>query len=318
MNFIKKENWITTGFIKTLISESKKNKKIIVLDADLADDAQLYEFEKKFPKRFIQNGIAEQDMVSTAGGLALSGLLPVVNSFSSFLVSRANEQIFNNSSEKTKVIYICLYAGIIPAAAGKSHQSFRDISLLSNIPRMRIFNPYNFFEAQEILKYCVNSEKLNCAIRLNLGPPPINKIFLKKFKFKPGKGTILKRLGNHGLIITYGQYLINEAIQAIEILNKQGLNLTLVNLSSLNFFSYKWARSMSRNFKKFFLIEDHYKTGGMSDQFINFLVEKKISKKLQIKKIALNDFPQCGETQEVLKIHGLDNKSLVKEIKKFY
>jgi transketolase len=317
LNFIKK-NWITTGFLQTLISESKKNKKIIVLDADLADDAQLYQFQKKFPNRFIQNGIAEQDMVSTAGGLALSGLLPVVNSFSSFLISRANEQIFNNSSEKTKIIYICLYAGIIPAAAGKSHQSFRDISLLSNIPRIRIFNPFNFYEAQEILKYCINFEKLNCAIRLNLGSPPDNKIFLKKFKFKPGEGIILKALGNHGLIITYGQYLINEAIDALEILSKERLKLTLVNLSSLNFFSHKWIKNISRKFKKIFLVEDHYKTGGMSDQFINFLIEKKISSKLQIKKIALNDFPHCGEPQEVLKIHGLDKNSLVREIKKLY
>ena len=118
---------ITFAFTDELINQAKKNKKIVVLDADLSDDINLKKFEKKFPKRFIQNGIAEQDMVSMAGGLALSGLIPVVNSFASFLTARANEQIYNNATENTKIIYISLYSGLIPAGAGKSHQSLRDI-----------------------------------------------------------------------------------------------------------------------------------------------------------------------------------------------
>ena len=78
---------VTNSFTQTLIEESKINKKIVVLDADLSDDLSLKNFQKKFPKRFIQNGIAEQDMVSMAGGLALSGLLPIVNSFASLYLS---------------------------------------------------------------------------------------------------------------------------------------------------------------------------------------------------------------------------------------
>jgi transketolase len=125
---------VTSAFTDTLIKLAKKNKKIIVLDADLSDDLNLKKFSKLFPNRFIQNGIAEQDMVSMAGGIARMGLLPVVNSFASFLTARGNEQIYNNASEKSKIIYISLYAGSIPAGAGKSHQSLRDISLLTNIP----------------------------------------------------------------------------------------------------------------------------------------------------------------------------------------
>ena len=82
---VNKKNWITNSFTKELIKLSKTNKKIILLDADLADDANLYEFKKLYPSRFIQNGIAEQDMVSMAGGISLMGLLPIVNSFASFL-----------------------------------------------------------------------------------------------------------------------------------------------------------------------------------------------------------------------------------------
>ena len=151
-NSEKKNNWITNSFTDCLIEQAEKKKEIILLDADLADDANLKKFAQKFPKRFIQNGIAEQDMVSMAGGLALMGLLPIVNSFASFLTARANEQIYNNSTENTKIIYMCLYAGILPAGAGKSHQSLRDISLLSSIPNMKIYHPYNFLETRKILK----------------------------------------------------------------------------------------------------------------------------------------------------------------------
>lgn len=105
-----------------------------MLDADLADDCSLRPFERAFPDRFIENGIAEQDMVSTAGGFARHGFLPVVNSFGAFLCSRANEQVYLNMLERTRIIYVAHYAGLIPAAAGQSHQSLRDISLFGALP----------------------------------------------------------------------------------------------------------------------------------------------------------------------------------------
>ena len=105
-----------------------------MLDADLASDCRVRAFELAYPERFVECGIAEQDMVSMAAGMARHGLLPVVNSFASFLASRANEQIYNQASEGTKVIYALHYAGLIPAGPGKSHQSLRDVSLLGALP----------------------------------------------------------------------------------------------------------------------------------------------------------------------------------------
>ena len=92
---------------------------LVVLDADLASDCRTRAFELAYPDRFVQCGIAEQDMVSTAAGMARHGLLPVVNSFASFLASRANEQIYNQASEGSKVIYALHYAGLIPAGPGQ-------------------------------------------------------------------------------------------------------------------------------------------------------------------------------------------------------
>ena len=114
-----------------LVRLGAERDDLVVLDADLASDCRVRAFELAYPDRFVECGIAEQDMVSTAAGLARHGLLPVVNSFASFLASRANEQIYNQASERTKVVYALHYAGLIPAGPGKSHQSVRDISLLA-------------------------------------------------------------------------------------------------------------------------------------------------------------------------------------------
>ncbi len=124
------DEYVVEAYGDELVELGGERDDLVVLDADLASDCRVRAFELAFPDRFVECGIAEQDMVSTAAGIARQGLLPVVNSFAAFLASRANEQIYNQASEGTKVVYALHYAGLIPAGPGKSHQSIRDISLL--------------------------------------------------------------------------------------------------------------------------------------------------------------------------------------------
>ena len=128
------EEYVAAAYGETLLELAAREPRLVVLDADLASDCRVRAFELAEPERFVENGIAEQDMVSMAAGMARHGLLPVVNSFASFLASRANEQIYNQVSERTKVVYAMHYAGLVPAGPGKSHQSLRDASLLAAIP----------------------------------------------------------------------------------------------------------------------------------------------------------------------------------------
>ena len=128
------DEYVVEAYGKALLELGAENERLVVLDADLASDCRIRSFELAYPDRFVECGIAEQDMVSTAAGLAKQGLLPVVNSFASFLASRANEQIYNQASEGTKVVYALHYAGLIPAGPGKSHQSLRDISRAGRAP----------------------------------------------------------------------------------------------------------------------------------------------------------------------------------------
>ena len=243
---------ITDAFTDSLIFHAKKNKKLILLDADLSDDLNLKRFSRLFPNQFIQNGIAEQDMVSMAGGIARMNLIPVVNSFASFLTARGNEQIYNNASEMSKIIYISLYAGSIPAGAGKSHQSLRDISLLSNIPNFKIFHPYNDLDTKQVLTHCLKKEKSNCAIRLSIGPMPEQIYKLNSdHKFEIGKGKeILK--GKDALLFTYGQTMIAESIKAASLLRKKNISIEIINLTCLNFFNKNWFSKKIDKFENIF------------------------------------------------------------------
>lgn len=308
---------VTEAFTQSLILHAEKNKNFVVLDADLSDDLNLKKFSNRFPNRFIQNGIAEQDMISMAGGIARMGVLPIVNSFASFLTARGNEQIYNNSTEITKIIYICLYAGAIPAGAGKSHQSLRDISLLSNIPNLRIFHPYNDVETEQVLKHCLKKdEKNNCAIRLSIGPrsnyaPELH----SNYSFKCGEGNEITK-GTDAIIFVYGQTMITECFKASKLLKEKNFSLEIVNLPCLNYFDLNWVKQKIKKFENIFFIDDHNFSGGMGDLMIAFLSENNLLKKKSIKKFGYKDFPACGAKEEVLKFHSLDHKSIANQIMK--
>ena len=129
------------AYSQALIAAAQRNERIVALDGDLVLDTGLIPFRERFPERFLECGIAEQDMVSQAGGMALQGLLPVVHSFACFLSPRPAEQIYNNASERTKVIYVGSLAGVLPGGPGHSHQAVNDISLLGAIPGLDLVEP---------------------------------------------------------------------------------------------------------------------------------------------------------------------------------
>ena len=164
--------YVVEAYGETLLELGAERADLVVLDADLASDCRTRAFELAYPDRFFQCGIAEQDMVSTAAGMARHGLLPVVNSFASFLASRANEQIYNQASEGSKVVYALHYAGLIPAGPGKSHQSIRDISLLGALPNVTIVQPGSWDETSALVRWAVSEADETVALRLVIGPSP--------------------------------------------------------------------------------------------------------------------------------------------------
>ena len=295
--------YIADSYGKALVALAAERDDFVVLDADLAADCRLRDFEKQFPERFIECGIAEQDMVSMAGGLARQGILPIVNSFGAFLSSRANEQIYTNACERSKIIYVCHYAGLIPAGPGKSHQCLRDVSLFGALPDMTIIQPCNAWETRQALNYCVNFTANSSMLRLNIGPSPRVIELLAEYAFTKGIGAELTK-GEDAILFAYGPVMLNEALAASEILAKKGFGLKVVNMPWLNSVDVEWLRAVLGPTKKIFVLEDHNIIGGLGDFLLNQFVTNKFG---------ITGLPACGRPDEVLKFHGLDGATFAKK-----
>jgi transketolase len=305
--------YVAAAYGEELLSLAAEHSKIVVLDADLSADCKIREFEQKYPERFIENGIAEQDMVSMAGGLARQGLLPVVNSFASFLSARANEQIYNNACEGTKIIYAAHFAGMIPAGPGKSHQSVRDIALFGSIPNLVMLQPCNVLEAREALRYCVKESIENCVLRLNIGPSPRELVLPSDYQLKLGCGLSL-RGGSDAVLLAYGPVMLNEALLAAELADTAGFSLEVINMPWLNRFDSDWLSMMLKKHHHMYVLEDHLLIGGMGERLLRFLVGQGLLGGCNFRQFGLTQLPVCGTPWEVLRHHGLDGDSLAREI----
>jgi len=304
---------VVNAYGEALVELGADREDLVVLDADLSADCGLRLFENAFPQRFIESGIAEQDMVSTAGGLALQGLLPVVNSFGVFLASRANEQIYNNATEKTKIIYVCHYAGLIPAGPGKSHQSVRDISLFGALPNCITLEPANAIETKEALKWCVAEASQSCMMRLAISPSPRTISLPDDYQFTYGQGTVIND-GRDAVLFAYGPVMLNEALVAAETLQEQNFSLKVINLPWLNQIDQDWFKASISDCEAVFILDNHSQFGALGDQVLNAAQKLDGARTRRFKKFGLTEYPACGTPPEVLAYHKLDGKSIAASI----
>jgi len=294
------DEYVVDAYGEELVRLGSEREDLVVVDADLASDCRVRAFELAYPQRFVECGIAEQDMVSTAAGLARHGLLPVVNSFASFLASRANEQIYNQASEHTKVIYALHYAGLIPAGPGKSHQSVRDISLLAALPELTIVQPGSPGETRQLLRWAVDADE-SVAIRLAIGPSPRRIEFEDRPSF--GGGCTL-RPGGDAALLAYGPVMLHEALLAAELLGERGVELGVVNMPWLNRFDAAWLDALP---ERVLVLEDHSPVGGLGDA-----LRRALGRDVTV--FGVEGWPACGTPAEALRVHGLDGDSLASRI----
>ncbi len=299
--------YVVDAYGEALVELAGVHDHLVVLDADLASDCRVRAFELAFPDRFVECGIAEQDMVSTAAAIARQGFLPVVNSFAAFLASRANEQIYNQASEGTKVVYALHYAGLIPAGPGKSHQSLRDVSLLSALPNVTIAQPANSEETRELLRWAIEDAAETVAIRLAIGPSPRRIELEPEYRVELGHGSVL-RTGSDALLVSYGPVMLHEALRASELLAARGVEIAVVNMPWLNRVDRAWLSELAAPFQEVLVLEDHAPVGALGDLLRRELEGRRITV------FGVEGWPACGTPQEALRFHGLDGESLAERI----
>ncbi len=299
--------YVVEAYGDALVELAETNERLVVLDADLASDCRVRAFELAFPDRFVECGIAEQDMVSTAAGLARHGFLPVVNSFASFLASRANEQIYNQASEGSKVVYALHYAGLIPAGPGKSHQSLRDVSLLGALPNMTIVQPGNSEETRALLRWAVEDAAGNVAVRLAIGPSPRQIELPTGYEPTVGWGVVLRE-GEDAVLLAYGPVMLHEALAAAERLSHDGIALRVVNMPWLNCVDPDWLTVEIAPYQHVLVLEDHSPVGALGDTLRRALGDREVTV------YGVEGWPACGTPEEALRFHRLDGASLAGRI----
>ena len=302
------------AYSNALINQARKNPKIVALDADLILDTGLIPFQKVFPDRFVECGIAEQDMVSQAGGMALQGLLPVVHSFACFLSTRPNEQIYNNATELEKIIYVGSLAGIVPGGPGHSHQAVRDISALAAIPGLTIMEPCCEAEVAMLLDWAINTNETSSYLRLVSLPWVLPYELPAGYQPELGKGVTLTE-GQDALIIAYGPVMLASAVQAAQALKSEhGIAVKVINLPWLNHVDADWLAETLDNCKAVFAIDNHYLIGGQGDRIADAMASKGLTS-TKLHRLALKEIPACGTNQEILANHALDVAGIAKAIR---
>jgi transketolase len=301
------DEYVAAAYGDALLELAERQPRLVVLDADLASDCRVRGFELAHPDRFLETGIAEQDMVSAAAGLARQGLLPVVNSFASFLASRANEQIYNQASEGTKVVYALHYAGLIPAGPGKSHQSLRDASLLAAIPGITIVHPGTAEETRALVDWAVLEADESVAIRLAIGPSP-RRLELPGYEVAPGRGLVLRE-GSDALLLAYGPVMLHEALLAAEALVARGISLQVVDQPWLNRIDGAWLAELAAGLEAVFVVEDHARVGALGDA-----IRRELGGAMALHVFGVEGWPACGTPPEALRHHRLDGASLAERI----
>jgi transketolase len=302
------------AYSKALLQHAERDPSIVALDADLILDTGLIPFREQFPERFIECGIAEQDMVSQAGGMALLGLVPVVHSFACFLSTRPNEQIYNNATEGTKIIYVGTLAGVVPGGPGHSHQSVRDISALAAMPGLVMLEPCCEVEVAETVSFCIETHKSSSYIRLVSIPCEVPFELPENYRLELGKGVTIAD-GSDAVLFAYGPVMLANAWQARKKLDDEhGVSLKIVNMPWLNRVDHAWLADTVADFRFVFTVDNHYLTGGQGEMLACALGEIGALGDVRMARMGLSDIPQCGTNEEVLTAHGLDAGSIAERI----
>ena len=295
----------------TLLELGRKDNKIVVLDADLAGSTKSGMFGKEFPERFFNCGIAEQNMIGVAAGLATMGLIPFVSTFAMFAVCRPYEQIRNSVGYPHLNVKICAsHGGVSVGADGASHQCCEDFALMRTIPQMLVMCPSDDIEARQMVK-AVHEYDGPCYIRFARSATPV--YHDENYKFEIGKGEVVVD-GSDVAIIATG-IVLPEAVNAAEILKSKGISARVINMATIKPIDAELVIKAAQECKKIVTVEEHTIFGGLGAAVCGVLAENFPA---PVKRIGINDvFGFSAEADELMAYFGLNAEGIAKNTENF-
>ncbi len=298
------------GYGSGLIKLGKKYDDFIVMDADLAAATKSGAFKKEFPDRFYNCGIAEQNMMSIAAGVAATGKKVFASSFAMFAIGRAYEQIRNSIGYPHLNVKICAtHAGISVGEDGATHQCNEDIALMRTIPGMVIINPADAVEAEKAVEAVYGLEDPSY---IRLGRLAVPVIFDDDYKFEIGKAVTLKE-GNDVTVIATG-LMVAEALEAYELLKAEGINARIINMSTIKPLDKEAVIKAAKETGVIVTAEEHSVVGGLGSAVADLVTEEC---PVPMIKIAMQDaYGKSGPAATLLDEYGFRAKDIAAAAKK--
>jgi len=295
---------------KALAELGKRDDRVVVLDADLSGSTKSKEFQKQFPNRFFNMGIAEANMTGVAAGMALSGLKPYASSFAVFITGRAFEIVRQSICYQNLHVVLCgSHSGISVGEDGGSHQAIADISLMRSLPNMKVIVPADYNETYLAVLESANMDG-PVYIRTSRAKSPV---FIEKDKFKLGKADVLKE-GNDVTVVACGM-MVSLALDAAELLEKEGISAEVINASSIKPIDRDTITRSAKKTGRVVTVEEHTIIGGLGSAVSEVLTDEYPTRVL---KIGIEDvFGESGSKEDLFCKFGFTKEAIAKKIKDF-
>ena len=294
---------------EALAKIGKENKNIVVLDADLSGSTKTSIFAKEFPDRFINVGIAEQNLMGISAGLAAYGKIPYVSTFAVFAAGRAYDQVRTSICYPNLNVKICAtHSGITAGEDGATHQMLEDISLMRTLPNMQVFSPSDDIQTKWLIE---EISKIQGPVYVRLARMATPVIYGENQKFEIGKMVQLGE-GTDASIFATG-VMVSEALKAQEKLAQEGINVRVIDVHTIKPIDREMVVKCAKETYKLITIEDHSIIGGLGSSICEVLSEEYPKK---VTRIGMKDrFGKSGKADQLLKYFKMDSEAIIEAVK---
>ncbi|MBR9701519.1 transketolase family protein [Candidatus Pacearchaeota archaeon] len=302
-----------TAFGESLIEAGEKYNDLLVVDADLGGATKVSTFAQKFPERSFNVGIAEQNGISVATGMAFNGYRPFMASFGVFSASRS-DQIRIAAYSEAPIVIVGTHIGLT-GKDGATHQALEDIGLLSSLPNMNIFQPTDCVETREIVKYLAGGEGRDMLAYLRLSRHPQRDVFDEDHKFMFNKAATLNSTKNpQGVVFTTGDIAL-KVLDATTALSKKNYPLDVLSFSTLKPIDKEAIINYAEKGMPIITVEEHNPTGGLGSRVCEVVAERGLPSK--VLRLGVDGFGGSGDPADLYRKFGLDAQGIADSVENF-
>jgi transketolase len=295
---------------EVLLELGEKNNNIVVLDADLSKSTMTTHFAGKYPERFFNMGISEQNLYGVAAGLAHSGKTVFASTFAMFAAGRAFEIIRNSIGYTKANVKICAtHAGITVGEDGGSHQAIEDLALMRTIPGMIVINPSDGMSSKLLIK---QAAEVNGPVYVRLGRAAVPGIYEEDSPVEIGKGMCVRDGSDYTVIAT--GIMVNEAMMAADILQKEGISLRVIDMHTIKPIDKDIIIKAAKETKGIVTAEEHTVLGGLGSAVAEVAVQSCMTK---MAFVGIQDtFGESGKPAELMVKYGLTADAIIAAVKR--